>query len=416
MRPWWTPVVVACVSLTVLSGCASTVTGRATAEAGAAAAGTAPTSSPDASPRPSSASDPAAAATTFVRYGTADEEDTAFAALVGGLESWSDSAYHDPLTGTSMSGFTTRIAGWGRDFCSEFDPDDISFALPVGDVDFTLDPADTEVFVAAAVGVFCPDRIVELIPGSGAVELVDGATRCPDSSVISIELNAAESQYRVSNDSEFDAIVVVELNITGDPDGWVVALDSGGFAQRVEAGSSVVNPNLLGLIDPELRVTQDGFLPLRCQGVPGGPTTPASTRTPTTSSTPPTSEPTTTQPAPPAPADSSEPSAVTVTGADGQGFLDVAGARCNADDPAVLIARTDGSAVSICETGAGRFYYRGARTSDGAAIEIDDPEPTGDGFTATNDGTTYELTSSALVITGADGTATVQPVLEVWFR
>lgn len=397
MRGVGTTMVAAVVGLMVLSGCASAIPGRATAEAGAAS-----TSVPATTTTPSTSSEPQA--NTFVRYASTDEEDRAFAALVGGLDSWSDIAYYNLLTESSLAGFTERIAGWGRDFCSGFDPDDIAFALPVGDVDFTLDPGDTELFVAAAVGVFCPQRIVELIPGSGPVELVDGATRCPNSSVVSVDLNPAGSQYRISNDSDFDAIVVVEVNITGDPDGWVVAVDSTELAQRVEAGSSIVNPNSLGLSSPEFRVSPDGFLPLRCQGVPGGPTTPASTPVPRTTAVAPVESP------------PSVPPEVTVTGADAQGFLDEPGARCNADDPAVLVALTDGSAVSICETGAGRFYYRGARTSDGASIEIDDPAPTDDGFVATNDGTTYDLSPSALVITTADGIQTVQPVRELWVR
>src|ERR1700757_1077350 len=35
------------------------------------------------------------------------------------------------------------------------------------------------------------------------------------------------------------------------------------------------------------------------------------------------------------------------------------GARCNSTNPAVVIARTADSALVICETGVGRFYYRG---------------------------------------------------------
>ncbi|GAA4808054.1 hypothetical protein [Tomitella cavernea] len=84
---------------------------------------------------------------------------------------------------------------------------------------------------------------------------------------------------------------------------------------------------------------------------------------------------------------------------DGQGFVGRASARCNSDDPAVVAARTGGSLVVICRTGVGRFYYKGVRLEDGAAIEIDDPVPSGSGFTATNDGVQYAISPGALVIT-----------------
>ncbi|MFB7876407.1 protein kinase [Nocardia sp. NPDC056064] len=90
-----------------------------------------------------------------------------------------------------------------------------------------------------------------------------------------------------------------------------------------------------------------------------------------------------------------------VTGADGQGFR-TGGPRCNDNDAAMTIARTSGSRVVICHTGDNRYYYKGARASDGLGIELDDPLPTGGGgFTATNpvDGTQYHLTPGGLTIT-----------------
>ncbi|MEV0331520.1 protein kinase [Nocardia sp. NPDC050717] len=106
-----------------------------------------------------------------------------------------------------------------------------------------------------------------------------------------------------------------------------------------------------------------------------------------------------------------------VAGADGQGFL--TGPRCNDNDAAMSIARTTGSKVVICHTGAGRYYYKGARASDGLGLELDDPVPTGGGgFTATNptDGTRYLLTATGLVIT-KDGTVLAsEPVTEFAYR
>ncbi len=87
-------------------------------------------------------------------------------------------------------------------------------------------------------------------------------------------------------------------------------------------------------------------------------------------------------------------------GADKQGFVDQPGARCNAGDPAVLTAKTTHSLVVVCQTQAGRFYYKGMRASDGAGIELDDPERADGGFLATNkrEATTYHISNSALVI------------------
>ncbi|MFF2084955.1 protein kinase [Nocardia sp. NPDC058176] len=94
-----------------------------------------------------------------------------------------------------------------------------------------------------------------------------------------------------------------------------------------------------------------------------------------------------------------------VSDADDQGFL-YGGPRCNDNDAAMTIARTSASRLVICRTGAGRYYYKGARDSDGDGLELDDPVPTGGGgFTATNpvDGTRYQITSAGLTIV-RDGT------------
>ena len=93
-----------------------------------------------------------------------------------------------------------------------------------------------------------------------------------------------------------------------------------------------------------------------------------------------------------------------MSGADGQGFLPPSDARCNYTNPAVFIGRTTKSLVVVCETGVGRYYYQGVRISDGAAISVDDPSPSGSGFVATGDGgTEYRLTPSALTIVSGDG-------------
>ncbi len=97
---------------------------------------------------------------------------------------------------------------------------------------------------------------------------------------------------------------------------------------------------------------------------------------------------------------------------DGQGFVGRASASCNADNPAVVTARTADSLVVVCRTGVGRYYYKGVRISDGAAIEIDDPVPSGSGFTATNDGVQYAISPGALVITQGSTQLADEPVLQ----
>ncbi|WP_189025648.1 serine/threonine-protein kinase [Nocardia rhizosphaerihabitans] len=107
-----------------------------------------------------------------------------------------------------------------------------------------------------------------------------------------------------------------------------------------------------------------------------------------------------------------------VSGADGQGFLD-GNPRCNDNDAAMTIARTTGSRVIICHTGDNRYYYKGARASDGLGLELDDPVPTGGGgFTATNptDGTQYQLSPAGLTITKGGSVLASEQVTEFAHR
>jgi hypothetical protein len=99
---------------------------------------------------------------------------------------------------------------------------------------------------------------------------------------------------------------------------------------------------------------------------------------------------------------------------DHQGFLGYQGARCNSTNPAIAIARTSQSLVVICETGFGRLYYKGMRLSDSASVEIDDPERTDTGFTATNAGVQYTLSPSTLVITQGATQLADETVLLYW--
>ncbi|MEE2033624.1 hypothetical protein [Rhodococcus chondri] len=117
---------------------------------------------------------------------------------------------------------------------------------------------------------------------------------------------------------------------------------------------------------------------------------------------------------PTAPPTGSPPSAPTLDNTDRQGFVGVPQARCNHTNPAVAVGRTTESLVVVCETGAGRYYYKGVRLRDGAAIEIDDPVATDDGFTATNAGVQYRISSSSLLITKGSDLLAEEPMLQYW--
>jgi hypothetical protein len=112
----------------------------------------------------------------------------------------------------------------------------------------------------------------------------------------------------------------------------------------------------------------------------------------------------------PAPA-SAQPS---LPDADEQGFLNFPGARCNYTNSAVTIGRTADSAVVICETGVGRFYYKGFGLQNGQSVEIDDPVQTGAAFVATNNGVQYLVSPTELTITHGSTMLSNEPMLEYW--
>jgi hypothetical protein len=100
--------------------------------------------------------------------------------------------------------------------------------------------------------------------------------------------------------------------------------------------------------------------------------------------------------------------------ADAQGFLNYPGARCNSTNPASAMARTAQSMVVICQTGVGRFYYRGFGLQNGASVEIDDPIRSGAGFVATDNGVQYSVSPDALTITQGSKVLSNEPTLEYW--
>ncbi len=87
---------------------------------------------------------------------------------------------------------------------------------------------------------------------------------------------------------------------------------------------------------------------------------------------------------------------------DDRGFVDTT-ARCDEREQAVAIARTTRSAMVVCEKADGTYEYAGIRLHDGASLRLDDVRVLPAGFEAHNDGTTYRLSPTELVvITGED--------------
>jgi hypothetical protein len=105
-----------------------------------------------------------------------------------------------------------------------------------------------------------------------------------------------------------------------------------------------------------------------------------------------------------APAASADPAT------DALGFLD-SSARCAAPNTAVAFGSTANSRVAICKSPAGLYGYHGVRVSDGAKL-IASASASADGsFVAKQDGVTYTVTSSALVVSDASGVIRREPMV-----
>ncbi len=95
------------------------------------------------------------------------------------------------------------------------------------------------------------------------------------------------------------------------------------------------------------------------------------------------------------------PSAAADPGTDALGFTDST-ARCAAPDTAVAFGSTATSRVAICKTPSGKYEYRGVRISDGAKLVVPASASGDGGYLAENDGITYTVTSSSLVVSDGD--------------
>lgn len=101
-------------------------------------------------------------------------------------------------------------------------------------------------------------------------------------------------------------------------------------------------------------------------------------------------------------------------GTDLQGFLGYPGARCNSANPAVAIGRTPKSLIVICESYAGRFYYKGLGLRDGRSVEVENFVRAEDKFTALNSGVRCFVSPAALIITRGPAMIIDEPMLEYW--
>jgi hypothetical protein len=100
--------------------------------------------------------------------------------------------------------------------------------------------------------------------------------------------------------------------------------------------------------------------------------------------------------------------------ADAQGWLPYPEARCDYTNPAVAVGRTSDSALVVCQTGVGRYYYKGYGLANQLGVEIDDPVSTGSGFVATHNGFQYSVSRDGLIITHGPTVISNKPMLEYW--
>jgi hypothetical protein len=104
------------------------------------------------------------------------------------------------------------------------------------------------------------------------------------------------------------------------------------------------------------------------------------------------------------------PPAAADPSSDSLGFVDSA-ARCAAPNTAVAFGSTADSRVAICKSPAGLYGYHGVRISDGAKLIASATASADGSFVAKQDGVTYTVTSSALVVSDASGVIRREPMV-----
>ncbi|AFM18747.1 hypothetical protein Mycch_4024 [Mycolicibacterium chubuense NBB4] len=87
-------------------------------------------------------------------------------------------------------------------------------------------------------------------------------------------------------------------------------------------------------------------------------------------------------------------------------------ARCDSRQQAVVIARTERSAIVVCRASDGSYEYEGVRLHDGAFLRLNDVRPIAAGFEARNDTTTYRLSPTELVVISGETLQSRDPIVE----
>jgi hypothetical protein len=96
---------------------------------------------------------------------------------------------------------------------------------------------------------------------------------------------------------------------------------------------------------------------------------------------------------------------------DQRGYVDST-ARCAAPDKAVAFGHTASSRVAICVDPDGQYQYRGVRVRDGAKLIVPAERSDGSGFVAENDGVTYLVTASSLVVSVGERVIRDEPMVD----
>ncbi|OMQ15457.1 hypothetical protein A7K94_0209290 [Modestobacter sp. VKM Ac-2676] len=160
-----------------------------------ACAGT-PEAEPNAAPRASEAapttSEPPAEPFVAPAYPTPADADTAFVSEVAELDGVLGFLTRDPfILPTDLTAASAGIALLGRGVCSSYTGANIDSVaaklLTSYEVDNTIDPMrldaiDATAFVVAAVGVYCPEKLVDLGHGAAmtdGIEVQPITPRCP---------------------------------------------------------------------------------------------------------------------------------------------------------------------------------------------------------------------------------------------
>ncbi len=94
---------------------------------------------------------------------------------------------------------------------------------------------------------------------------------------------------------------------------------------------------------------------------------------------------------------------------DSLGFVD-SSARCASPNTAVAFGSTTESRIAICKSPAGQFGYHGVRVSDGAKLVAAATADADGSYVAKQNGVTYTVTSSALVVSDASGVIRREPM------